>query len=169
MTPKKTLAASFLTALFVCAGNARASDISGVITTTLTITDNSKLVGDVVCTVTGGPCITFGASGLTLDLNGYSMTGLGDPLAGCAGPPGPAEAGILVNALKDIVIRGLGVVQQFRSQGIQLQNSTGVTVTGVTMSTNCFSGVIVIGGSDHLLEGNISVRNGSPGAPCGGI
>jgi len=169
MTPKKTLAASFLTALFVCAGNARASDISGVITTTLTITDNSRLVGDVVCTVTGGPCIAFGASSLTLDLNGYSMTGLGDPLAGCAGPAGPGEAGILVNALKDIVIRGLGVVQRFRSQGIVLNNSTGVTVTGVTMYTNCFSGVILIGGSDHLLEGNISVRNGSPGAPCGGI
>ena len=96
-------------------------------------------------------------------------TGLGDPLAGCAGAAGPGEAGILVNSLKDIVIRGLGVVQQFRSQGIQLQNSTGVTVTGVTMSTNCLSGVIVIGGSDHLLEGNISVRNGSPTAPCGGI
>jgi len=61
------------------------------------------------------------------------------------------------------------VVQRFRNQGIVLNNSTGVTVTGVTMSTNCFSGVIVIGGSDHLLEGNVSVRNGSPGAPCGGI
>lgn len=169
MTRKKTLAASFLTALFVCAGSAHATDISGIITTTLTITDNSRLVGDVVCTVTGGPCIAFGASGLTLDLNGYSMTGLGDPLAGCAGPAGPGEAGILVNALKDIAIRGFGVIQQFRSQGIQLQNSTNVTVTGVTMSTNCFSGVILIGGSDHLLEGNVSVRNGSPTAPCGGI
>ena len=169
MTRHKTLAASFLVALFMCAGSAHATDISGIITTTLTITDNSKLVGDVVCTVTGGPCIAFGASGLTLDLNGYSMTGLGDPLAGCAGPAGPGENGILVNALKDIVIRGLGVVQQFRTQGIVINNSTGVTVTGVTMSTNCASGVIVIGGSDHLLEGNVSVRNGSPGAPCGGI
>jgi hypothetical protein len=169
MTRHKTVAAVFLVALFVCAGSAHATDISGIITTTLTITDNSKLAGDVVCTVTGGPCIAFGASGITLDLNGYSMTGLGDPLAGCAGPAGPGEAGILVNALKDIVIRGLGVVQQFRNQGIQLLNSTNVAVTGVTMSTNCFSGVIVIGGSDHLLEGNVSVRNGSPTAPCGGI
>src|ERR1700724_120617 len=109
--------ASFSVALFVCIGSARAEDISGAISATLTISGDTKLVGDVVCTVTGGPCIAFGASGLTLDLNGYSMTGLGDPLAGCAGAAGPGETGILVNSLKDIVIRGLGVVQRFRSQG----------------------------------------------------
>ena len=169
MTRHKTLAVSFVIALFVCTGSVYATDISGIITTTLTLTDNSRLVGDVVCTVTGGPCIAFGASALTLDLNGYSMTGLGDPLAGCAGPAGPGEAGILVNALKDIVIRGLGVVQQFRNFGILLLNSTSGTVKGVTMSNNCFSGVILIGGSDYLLEGNVSVRNGAPNAPCGGI
>ena len=52
MTRHKTIAATFLIALFVCTGNVYATDISGIITTTLTITDNSKLVGDVVCTVT---------------------------------------------------------------------------------------------------------------------
>jgi hypothetical protein len=161
--------ALLLVVSFVWTGSGHATDISGTITTTLTITDNSRLVGDVVCTVTGAPCIAFGASGLTLDLNGYKMTGPGDPLAVCAGSPSPGEAGILVNALKDVVIRGLGIVQQFRFGGILLQNSTGATVTGVTTSTNCFSGVFVIGGSDNLVEGNVSVRNGHPGNACGGI
>jgi hypothetical protein len=36
----------------------------------LTITENSQLVGDVTCTVTGAPCITFGAPGIALKLNG---------------------------------------------------------------------------------------------------
>ena len=149
--------------------SAYATDISGTISTTLTISEDSRLVGDVTCAVTGAPCIAIAASGVTLDLNGYSLTGLGDSLAGCAGAQGPGESGIFVNSLKDIVIRGLGVVQRFRNQGILITNSTGVTVTGVTVSTNCWSGIYVAGGSDNLVESNISVRNGHPVNPCGGI
>jgi hypothetical protein len=144
-------------------------DISGTISSTLTITENSKLVGDVTCTVTGAPCIAFGASGLTLDLNGFSMTGLGDAITGCSGNGSPGEFGIDVNAFNNVVIRGLGLIQQFRNNGIRLNNSTGDTVSDVTMSTNCFSGIILIGGSGHLLENNVSVRNGHPANPCGGI
>jgi hypothetical protein len=159
---------AFVGAVVVCAGSAHAMDIGGTISTTLTITEDSQLVDDVTCTVTGAPCIAIGAPLVTLELNGFTMTGQGDPQAACASS-GPNEAGILVNAQKDFVIRGPGLVQQFRNFGIQLQNSTGGTVKGVTMSNNCASGVIVIGGSDHLLQGNVSVRNGAPTAPCGGI
>jgi len=158
-----------LTVIALGSGSAYATDISGTISSTLTISENSRLVGDVTCTVTGAPCITFATSGVTLDLNGYSLTGLGDPTAGCAGPQGPGETGILINSLRDIVIRGLGIVQQFRNQGILITNSNGITVTGVTVSTNCWSGIYMSGGSDNLLEGNISVRNGHPMNPCGGI
>jgi hypothetical protein len=170
MTRLKIVAGSesLLVALLWCAGSAPAKDISGTIATTLTITEDSQLVDDVTCTVTGAPCIAIGAPLVTLELNGFTMTGQGDPQAACASS-GPNEAGILVNAQKDFVIRGPGLVQQFRNFGIQLQNSTGGTVKGVTMSNNCASGVIVIGGSDHLLQGNVSVRNGAPTAPCGGI
>jgi hypothetical protein len=160
---------SFLAAILLSAGSAGATDISGTITSTLTITENSRLLGDVQCTVSGAPCISFGASGLTLDLNGYSITGLGDPVTGCGGGATANEYGISVNTLSNIVIRGLGLIQRFRNQGIFLGNSTGGTVTGVTMSTNCASGIIVVGGSDNLLDGNVSVRNGNAGSPCGGI
>jgi len=159
----------FIGTLLICISTAHAIDISGTITATLTITENSRLVGDVTCTVTGAPCIAFGASNLILDLNGFSMTGLGDPITGCMGNGIAGEFGIDVNAVSNAVIRGLGLVQQFRNQGIRLNNSTGVTVSGVTMSTNCFSGIILVGGSGHLLENNISVRNGNPANPCGGI
>jgi hypothetical protein len=151
------------------AGTVYAKDISGAIATTVTITENSRLVGNVTCTVTGAPCITFGASDLTLDLNGYSITGLGDAQTGCAGTAVGSEIGILVNNLSNIAIRGLGMVQQFRNFGIQLLSSTGITVTDVTSSTNCTSGIIVTGGSNNLLENNVSVRNGTLGNACGGI
>ena len=138
--------AMFLVSLFVWAGSAHAMDISGTIATTLTILENSKLVGDVTCTVSGAACIVLGGSGVTLDLNGFSITGLGDSRTGCAGSQTGTEIGIDVNALTNVVIRGPGVVQQFRSFGIRLLNSTGVTVTGVTASTNCFSGIFLNGG-----------------------
>ena len=159
----------FLVALCLCAGNAWAADISGTITSTLTIMENSRLVDDVTCTVSGASCLAFGTSGLTLDLNGFSMTGLGDPQTGCGGNATGNEYGISVSGFNNVVIRGPGVVQRFRNQGIFLSNSTGSTVTGVTMSTNCASGIILVGGSGHLLDGNVSVRNGNAASPCGGI
>ena len=156
-------------ALLACAGTAPATDISGTISTTLMIMDNSRLVGDVNCTVSGAPCIVIAAPGVTLDLNGFNLTGQGDRQTGCSGTAVGSEVGILVNMLNNVTIRGLGMVQQFRNFGIQLLGSTGVTVTGVTSSTNCTSGIIVSGGSNNLLENNISIRNVTVGAPCGGI
>jgi hypothetical protein len=159
-----------LIALFLAfAGSGYAKDISGTIATTLTITDNSRLVGDVTCIVVGTPCIAFGASGLTLDLNGYSVTGLGNAVTGCVGNGTAGEFGIDVNGVNNVIIRGLGLIQQFRNSGIRVNNSTDAMVSGVTMSTNCFAGIILIGGSGHVVENNVSVRNGNPGVPCGGI
>ena len=131
--------------------------------------DDSKLVGDVSCTVIGAACITFGAPGITLDLNGYSLTGLGDPDTGCSGSSTPGETGIDVNGLRDVAIRGPGTVQRNRSFGIRLNNSTGSTVSGVTVSTNCMTGIFLSGGSGHVIAGNVSVRNGHLTNPCGGI
>ena len=70
-----------------CAATGVAANISGTITATRTIMENSKLVDDVTCTVTGAPCIAFGASGLTLDLNGFSITGLADRQTTCFSGP----------------------------------------------------------------------------------
>jgi hypothetical protein len=157
-----------LVALLVGAGTARATEISGTISSTLTIFDDSELVGDVTCTVIGAPCIAFGAPDLKLELNGFSMTGLADALTPCS-KSGPGEIGIDVNNQQHEVIRGPGLVRQFRNLGIRLFHSTGVVVKNVTVSSNCLSGIIVTAGSDNELEANVGVRNGSPVAPCGGI
>jgi hypothetical protein len=165
--------APFLPLLFialVASGRvAHAAQIGGTITTTVVIVEDSELVDDVTCAVTGAPCIAFGASGITLKLNGFTMTGQGNAKTGCGGTATAGEFGIDVNAQQDVSILGPGLVQQFRNQGIRLLNSTGVMVRGVITSTNCASGIIVIGGAENHLHENISVRNGNGGAPCGGI
>jgi len=98
------------------------------------------------------------------------MTGLADAATACSGvtPPG-GEYGIIVNGFSNITIRGSGLIQRFRAQGVQLNNSSGSTVRDVTSSTNCASGFQVNNGSNNLLENNVSVRNGHPVAACGGI
>lgn len=164
--------ALFLGALGVSASSTQARDIGGTISSTLTITEDSQLVDDVTCTVTGAACITFGAAGLTLDLNGFTMTGLADPATACFGGAATGmggEFGIFVNGFNNATIRGPGLVQRFRAQGIQLNNSNGSTIRDVTSSTNCASGFQLNNGSNNLLENNVSVRNGHVTAACGGI
>ncbi len=59
-----TLSVFSVFALFACGARAQATDISGIIATTLTIFEDSELVGDVTCTVADAPCIAFGAPGI---------------------------------------------------------------------------------------------------------
>src|SRR2546422_3857121 len=114
--------------------------ISGTITATRTITQNARLTGDVTCTVNAAPCIEFGASGLTLNLNGFTITGQGDPSTGCQSSRVTNEDGIaLMN--QDEAIQGPGLVQRFKADGILLLNSTRNLVARVTTSTNCMSGI----------------------------
>ena len=168
-------------ALLCLTGTALAEDISGFITTTRTIRDNSRLVGDVTCTVTGAPCITFGASHIDLRLNGFTITGQADPTTACNGTTTANEHGISSGGQSDVEVRGPGVVQRFRAHGIFFTGTLlGKFFTGtllgkveeVTTTTNCMSGILINPTSSKISIGsNVSVRNGSmqPGAPCGGI
>lgn len=157
-------------AVISTAGPAMAADIRGTIASTLTLTEDSQLVGNVTCTVTGAPCITFGSSGVTLTLNGFTMTGQADASTGCNGGSTAGEAGILINGRRGNIVQGPGVVQRFRGHGIQIiGGSSRVLVTLMSISTNCLSGIFVAASSDNELDGNIAVRNGNATAPCGGI
>src|SRR5579872_5292072 len=113
-----------------CAGVAQAAKISGTIDNTLTIAEDSDLTGDVTCTVSGAPCIVINAPGVTLRLNAFTVTGLGDPQTGCSGGSTGNEFGILINSQTGVTIQGPGLVQRFRNTGVQLVGSTGGTVTG---------------------------------------
>ena len=74
--------AAFFGALVVFAGIAHATGIGGTISKTLTITEDSQLVEDVTCVVNDAPCIAIGAPNVTLELNGFTITGQADPANG---------------------------------------------------------------------------------------
>jgi hypothetical protein len=170
LTRRWIVVAVMVGAVFVRAGTAGAEDISGTIVKTLTLSEGSRLVGDVTCQVTGAPCIAFGAPNITLTLNGFSITGPNDPVAGCKGTNVGTETGINTNGQANVGIRGPGIVQRFQGDGILFLATVKGWVQGVTTSTNCLSGIRINPASSSIsVESNVSVRNGSAAAACGGI
>ncbi len=177
-TAMKSLKAYTRLAMLVCglllsAADASAVDISGTISSTLTISENSQLVGNVTCTVVGAPCISFGANDIELRLNGFTMTGPADPPTNCVSTTNflPAD-GISILGRSNAKVLGTGLVQKFQRHGIFVATgSTKVTVEHVTSHHNCFSGIQLTGGaSDNDIKENVSVRNAIASAafPCGG-
>ena len=151
---------------FVFVAPAEATQISGTISSTLTITDDSELVSDVTCTVAGAPCIAFGGSGIKLRLNGFTITGTS---AGCTKDTSHDD-GIDVKGLSEVAILGPGLVRAFGGFGIFLFGDSKVRVERVTISDSCFSGIFLGHTTDSDVEKNVSVRNsmGSEDGPCGG-
>lgn len=162
-----------LLVLLLGLGVVDAVDISGTISSTLMIFEDSQLVGDVTCTVTGGPgvpaapCIQFGAPGIKLKLNGFTMTGKA-PITGCGGFGTQGENGIDTDLQNDVVITGPGLVQRFRANGIRI-GSTGVKVKWVTAADNCVNGIVLVTASNNDIKENVVVRNGATVLPGGGI
>ena len=153
-------------ALLLCAATIHAAEISGTITSTMVLTDDSWLVGDVTCRVVGGPCIRVGASNITLWLNGFNLTGQADPPLGCAVSN---ETGIDITGQRRIEIFGPGSVQRHRGHGILLgPGTTRARLKDITLSTNCFTGLQFGGAHDNDIQDIVSVRNGNRGANCGG-
>jgi Periplasmic copper-binding protein (NosD) len=151
----------------------RPDRVSGTLTRTYTIVADTELVGDVTCAVADAtPCFSFSVPGVELRLNGFTATGKGDPVTGCAGTPTTGEVGVSTNGQSQVTVRGPGLIQRFRGHGVQVTGSTNARVEGLTVSTNCGSGIFILASSfSTLVEGNTSLRNGSSvaGAACGGI
>ena len=163
-----------------CLERAEATDISGTIMSTLTISDDSRLVGDVTCAVPvtaagANPCITFGADHVQLRLNGHTITGPVDgptePNNCSFGSDSKFGVGILASGRSGVKIVGPGVIQKFERWGILLVSSDHITVRKVTVTRNCWSGMQTIGASESNFEEDIWANNaaGSHGAACGGI
>jgi len=166
-----------LFALIVSANTLRATEISGgTIVTTLTIFDDSELVGDVTCAVpltTSGanPCISFGVDHIKLRLNGHTLTGPVTPPTGCS-LPADKMYGVGIEAVDrtDVKIEGPGIIQHFERWGILLSSSSQVTVRKVTAYHNCWSGLQTGNTTDSTFEENLFANDagGSNGASCGG-
>ncbi len=152
---------------------APAAEIKGTIGSTLNITEDSWLTGDVSCRVQGAPCLRVTASNLTVWLNGFTITGMGDPPEGCI-PGGFAtnlEHAIEVTGQKSVQVLGPGLIQNARGWGIFLGgNTTQSAVKEITVSNNCLTGVqLWEGTNDNVIEGVVAVRNGNKESGCGGI
>jgi hypothetical protein len=164
------------------AAPAAAEDISGTISATKILIEDSRLVGDVTCTTTTTACIQFGAPNIALRLNGFTMTGPANPddsttCQPASGPPladGISNGTSAATSQPGVQIIGPGTVQKFRRHGIIIFGAVGVstrvTVKDVTSHHNCFSGLLTNAMTDSVIEGIVSVRNAvnSGGAPCGG-
>jgi nitrous oxidase accessory protein NosD len=151
--------------IFAAPSQAAETKISGTISTTLTLTQDGELVGNVMCSVVGGPCIAFGAQNIKLRLNGFTMTGT---IPGCTVATSSND-GIDVT-MNDVTILGPGLIQKFGGAGVLLLSESGAKVRGITVTDSCFSGILLVGATDSEIEGNTSVRNamGSEDNPCGG-
>ncbi|HKW33138.1 MAG TPA: hypothetical protein VJN92_09045 [Candidatus Acidoferrum sp.] len=175
-----TLAALTSSALLLCAGRTRATEISGTISTALTIYEDSELTGDVTCAVPltapgANPCLSFGADHIKLLLNGHTITGPVDPPTGCS-LPSDKMYGVGIEAIDriDVKIEGPGIVQHFERWGILVglpgHPSTQVTVKRIAVYHNCWSGMQTFSTSESNFEENVfaSDAGGSSGASCGG-
>lgn len=167
------LAVATLTAIAFFESTAWAADrVSGLITRTYVMVEDTDLIGDVTCDVGSNPCFSFGAPDIELRLNGFTVTGKADPVTACSGATFAAETGITTNGRSNVQVRGPGLVQRFRGFGVLVAGSTNARIENLTVSTNCASGIFANATSfGTLVQGNLSVRNGSsaPGFTCGGI
>jgi parallel beta-helix repeat protein len=168
--------------LLAGAAPATAEDISGPLSTTRVIIEDSQLVGNVTCTMTTTPCIQFGAPNLTLRLKGFTITGTANPddttscqpTSGAPPADGISNGTSAANSQPGAQIIGPGMVQKFRRHGIFIIGvagvSTGVTIKDLTSNHNCFSGLLTNLMTNSTIERIVSVRNAanSGGAPCGG-
>jgi hypothetical protein len=88
----------------------RPDRVSGTITRTFSIVANTGLGGDITCAVADGtPCFSFAVPGIQLRLNGYTVTGKGDPVTGCGGAVTTGEVGITTNSQRGVVVRDPGL------------------------------------------------------------
>jgi hypothetical protein len=168
------VAVAMLVGSFSLGSVAFAADrVSGLLTRTYLIVEDTDLTGDVTCDAGNNtPCFSFGAPNVELRLNGFTITGRGDAITGCGGTLANGEAGITTNGMSGVSVRGPGMLQRFRGDGVTVAGSRNARIEALTLSTNCMSGVRVLATSfGTLVQGNVAVRNGSSaaGALCGGI
>jgi hypothetical protein len=154
--------------------------ISGVIPTTLTLTHDAWLVGDVQCLQADNrACIEFGRPNIKLSLRGFKMTGPTNVPArsNCSSATEfGLEADGIHSKFDEVQIEGPGVVQRMKRHGIGLVGTATdplakAQVKKVTSHMNCFSGVFLFFNNETLVDEVVSVKNSSNGEarPCGGV
>lgn len=132
---------------FLAAGVSAA--LAGPVSCGAVLTTNTKLQNDLAnCP---GDGLVIGADGITVDLNGHTVDGLG-----AAAPFG--SAGIDNNGGYDGVVVKNGTVKEFR-QGLVLVGTTGDVARGLRVTDNVSDGFFVDGFADLDSNANRLVGN----------
>jgi hypothetical protein len=145
-------ASAKLTGRFLGTGLAQATTIPSTISSTLTITTDSHLTGNVACTVTGAPCIKFGANGIKLKLNGFIITGNGGRNS-CT--LNFTDTGIDTNLKNNVSIQGPRLVRRFNFVDIVVSGNNSM-VEGVAITSSCLEGIRVLGSNNEVERNSIS-------------
>ena len=110
------------------------------------------LSASLMQTIAGSPGITINASRVTIDLMGFSLTGMGSPDPGITfGPGGP---------FRDVTIHD-GFVSGWGGDGIGLSLVSDAHVWNVTSDGNAGKGILV--GSVSIVRDVVSTNNGGDG------
>lgn len=119
------------------------------------ITEDTVLQGDLVCNAT--PALIIAADNVTLDLNGFTISGKGAITKG-----GPA---ILLRNVKGATVQK-GTVKSFAA-GVAIEGGSGNVVQNMTLIDNVGAGdsdygdgVTISDSKDNRVQGNTVARNG---------
>ena len=104
-----------------------------------TVTASAVLIQDLSCS---GPGIVVGASGITIDLKGFTVTGDRDP----------ADYGIDDSGGYDEVSIKNGIVRDFGVGVIGLNGAGGLKVTSVVATGNSIGGIAALGDSASIAS-----------------
>lgn len=116
------------------------------------VTTNTTLTANVTCNSGGSGLIIDGASGITLDLNGFTI-------ATASSPPGVNDYGISVTNSSRVKIVN-GTVQNFTYQ-INIDSSSSVTVDNVLVRGGIGQGLNVVNSSGITVNNVVALDTGS--------
>ena len=122
------------------------------------VTTSAVLTQDLYCPSTGVPIggsqpgtgILVGASGITIDLQGFSIRGDHPSTVGVDGP-----YGIDLGGFDNVTIKN-GVIRDFATSGVYANNSDGIVISNLVASGNGIYGLLVNGNSASILSSTVS-------------
>src|SRR5262245_34658768 len=101
------------------------------------------MTNDVSGAPNQGVCMIITASDVTLDCNGFKMTGAQD------------GAGVATNGpLTNVTVKNCSGISQY-STGISFNATDNSTITNVTASDNLTQGIVISSGSNNVLTNNV--------------
>jgi large repetitive protein len=148
------LAVAIAAASLAGAAPGRAGGVTAITSCGQTVTTSAVLAQDLQCSGAG---VVVGASGITIDLKGFTIRGDRDP----------SDYGIDDSGGYDGVSVKNGVLRNFAVGIGGFSGANGLKITSVVATGNTFGGVAVIGDSISVAS-SILAGNGSYGLDVGG-